>query len=336
MQATLHTAVSESGTSELVALGSGLAFFWFFRSRSVEGRSWLAKAVASGHLDARGLHDVLTQLRLAGGELVTYRPQLATPYLSAVLEQSVQLDPGDAGEIAEALLSVAGGAWACQRFDLLETVEATLRTVASTSSEADVHLFARVIRCVAERSDEAQDRRRDELSKIYDEAIVTDNIIVAWFAALKSSVISPTPIDTMAWAQRVIELHRRLGAGGSRPFLETLANMFASAGDARGAVPIYAATAELARQSGSPWPEHPHTRATFEQCRSTLGQSEFDRAWQAGAELTLQDVAGGYLAQNGGDVRISSARGSDNGQPCAEGSAVLVRPPLAGKCDRST
>ncbi len=291
VQATLQAAVSETGTPALVARGSGLAFFWFFRSRSVEGRTWLAKAVASGHLDFRGLHHVLTQLRLAGGELVTYRPEQATPYLSAVLERSVELDPGDAGEIAEALLSVAGGAWACQRFDLLEAVEATLRTVASRSSDADVHLFARVIRCVAERSDEGLDRRRDELSEIYDEAIVTDNIIVAWFAALKSSVISPTPTDTMAWAQRVIELHRRLGAGGSRPFLETLANMFASAGDTRAAVPIYAATAELSRQSGTPWPEHPHTRANFDQCRSAMDRSEFERAWRAGAELTLQDVA---------------------------------------------
>lgn len=291
VQATLQGAVSESGDAALVALGSGLAFFWFFRSRSVEGRSWLAKAVASGHLDSRGLHDVLTQLRLAGGELVTYRPELATPYLSSVLDRSVQLDPGDAGEIAEALLSVAGGAWACQRFDLLEAVGAVLRTIASTSSDADVHLFARVIRCVATRSDEVLDRRRDELTELYDEAIVSDNIIVAWFAALKSSVISPTPIDTMAWAQRVIELHRRLGAGGSRPFLETLANMFASAGDARAAVPIYAATAELARQSGTPWPEHPHTRANFEQSRSAMGRSEFERAWRDGAALTLQDVA---------------------------------------------
>lgn len=288
VHATLNDALN-AGHTDLLAQGSGLAFFWFFRSRAIEGCNWLAKVVSSGQLRPGSHNELIVKLRLAGGQLVTYRPALARAYLTTTLARVDERAAENTNSLAEALVCAAGGAWASQAFDLLDAINETLHRVAS-HGDHHIQLFAAAVNCVATRPSDTEDELARRVESLYGEAMAHGNLVAAWFLALKRCVLSSTPAATLAWTQKVIDLHRWLGPGGSRPFLETLANAYAVAEEYDAAVPIYAATAELARQTGTPWPLHAYTGPLFATARREMDTSAFERAWIAGSSLSFQEV----------------------------------------------
>jgi hypothetical protein len=147
--------------------------------------------------------------------------------------------------------------------------------------------------CVADLPRREFDRTAARVETVYARARQLGNLHGAWLAALvRCSVASEAVnlVDAVAWTRRVLDLQARLGSGGSKVFLEALANGLTGAGRYEAATRVYAATQAQARRAGSGWPEHPRTAALFAEVRAHLSAPEFDRAWHDGAQHSLSDL----------------------------------------------
>ncbi|WP_344804194.1 AfsR/SARP family transcriptional regulator [Microlunatus ginsengisoli] len=294
VRAVLQRAVGPAGSAELIGLGSGLGFFWLFRSRMIEGARWLEAAQASGLQRAGSVEELLTLLRLGAGYLLRFRPDLGRPQLDAALPRVAEVPASARVVVAEALVSAAGGAWAGTAYDLLPALSRALDQIAAGTDDQVTQLFAEIIACITVLPLGRLDEARETAERLYRRSVELDNLVGAWFTSLAACVVeseSLRPADALGWARRVIGLHERLGTGGSKSFLETVGNGFALSADHERAVRVYAATCAHARQAGVDWPEHPKTRELFERARAAMDPAAFDRAWAAGERMSLRDIA---------------------------------------------
>lgn len=294
VRAALQQAVTADGNQELVRLGSGLGFFWFFRSRMIEGARWLEAAQAGGRLPAGGVDEVATRLRLAGAFLLRFRPDLARPHLEVALGRLDDLPPESVVVISEALVSAAGGAWGGAAYDVLPVVRDALARLAAGTDDQVVRLFAEVVGCIALLPLGRFDEAGEQAERLYARSLELGNLVVAWLSSLAGTVVATESLqvaDALGWARRVLDLHERLGSGGSKAFLDTVGNCLALTGDYGRAAQVYSAARTLAKMAGVSWPEHPRSRELFARTRAGLEPAEFDQAWAAGERLSMRDLA---------------------------------------------
>ncbi|MET1003992.1 MAG: BTAD domain-containing putative transcriptional regulator [Propionibacteriaceae bacterium] len=294
VRAALQRAVGPAGSPQLVAHGSGLAFFWYFRSRMIEGCRWLEAAQAAGRVPAGSVDELVTNLRLAGAFMLRFRPDLARAPLAMALERLADVPTEARIVVAEALVSAAGGAWACTAYELLTVLSQALSALATHTDDEGVQLFAEIVSCIATLPLGHWAEARDRAERLFARSIEIDNLVAAWLSSLAACVVaaeSLRPDEALAWARRVLGLHERLGSGGSKVFLETVANCLALTGDDERAVRVYSAARAHARQAGSGWPEHPRTTELYDRVRSRMDGAAFDRAWAAGERLSIRALA---------------------------------------------
>ena len=293
VRAVLQRAARPDGDAELVALGSGLGFFWYFRSRMIEGCRWLEKAQAAGLQPVDSAEDLALRLRLAAAFMLRFRPDLAREHLPADLGRLSGSSRESSVLLAEAMVSAAGGAWACRAFDLVGSLAEQLGRLAAEIDDVHVRLFADIIGCVASLPLGRFAETGARAETLYARSVELENLHGGWLAALVRCVVASETAnrsDALAWTRRVVDVHARLGGGGSQVFLESLANCFAVAGDFEGAVRVYSASQTQARRAGSGWPEHPKTRELFARARAGLPAAAFDRVWHDGAHRSVADL----------------------------------------------
>ena len=290
VRAALQRALEPAGMHELIGLGSGLGFFWYFRYQIIEGSRWLEAAQAAGHHAPGSVEDITIRLRLAGAYLLRFRADLARPHLAVALSQVDDLSPRSQVMVAEAAVTAAGGAWTCQAFDLVADLGQALVTLASALEDETVQLFAEMVACVASLPEGSLERTGVRAEVLYERSVTLGNLLGCWMMALLRCVVATETLnapDALSWTQKVIGLQQDLGSGGSKNFLESLANCFVLTGDLDRAVQLYSAASTY--WAGSR-PDHPQTRARFDSARGNLPDAQYEQAWREGERLSIDDL----------------------------------------------
>ena len=290
VRAALQRALEPAGMHELIGLGSGLGFFWYFRYQIIEGSRWLEAAQAAGHHAPGSVEDITIRLRLAGAYLLRFRADLARPHLVVALSHVHDLSPRSQVMVAEAAVTAAGGAWTCQAFDLVADLGQALATLASALEDETVQLFAEMVACVASLPEGSLERTGARAEVLYERSLTLGNLLGCWMMALLRCVVATETLnapDALSWTQKVIGLQQDLGSGGSKNFLESLANCFVLTGDLDRAVQLYSAASTY--WAGSR-PDHPQTRARFDSARGNLPDARYEQAWREGEQLSIDDL----------------------------------------------
>jgi hypothetical protein len=97
----------------------------------------------------------------------------------------------------------------------------------------------------------------------------------------------------MTWSERVIELHLAEGGELGGAFVEMRANFLALAGDHLAAVRLYSAARAQRNREGLEWRSAPDTDGLRATARAALSPADYEKAWRAGADLTLAEIIAG-------------------------------------------
>ena len=292
VRAALQDSLLVGGDVELLLLGTRLEYFWYYRSRVPEGLRWLedALAVRSGATE-------LSEIRLAlvSALFLSVRVDDARRTAEAALAGVGDVSDERLVSVGERLVCVAHGAWTRNAFDIVHRVLQLLDPITERSLDSNLALLTRSVHSISELPNPDTETTIANASTLYDDAVAGGNLTAAWAAC---AVIDLTAQHTgqaelgEQWTDRLIEAHLSFGSGGGGVFLEALANFAAMTdGDPTKAVRLYAAAITQTRRVGMSWPFQDLTDGLFDQLRRRVDEETFQRAWQEGESLTLEDVA---------------------------------------------
>ena len=296
LRATPHHLLVEAPSAEGVWLAGRLGSFWYFRSKSVEGRSWAERAVVCEHLadplSAALVRFTLAHLLCSGG-----LHDLADPHIGTALVSLDASGLATARSVAESLtllthsLAMGGGA------DRAREVAERVRAVADASGEPDLHLFADACAAHVARGD---GRTSDgELAALHRRALDLGNVYVALLAAgmaVIAAIGDGDPVRGLAWSDRMVAHRLTLGNTDGPVALELRGLVTAMSGHPREAVQLFSAARTQALRNGLRWPAAAPTAAVLAQVTRSLEPAEAERLRVAGASLTLADVLPGSRA----------------------------------------
>ena len=275
-------------------LACRLQFYWYYRAGLVEGTRWLQlgrDAVRDGDpADA-----MLAEMALAAALLVQGRADQARPPAEAALDRLPLIGPDRLVEVCEGLVGLAASGWLPDAFDLVVRVHGRLAEVVASTSDADLEVLADAVGCVAANAAGRPDDAVRAAKHVHDRAVDLGNIMAAWLSAAPPMIVAMLagrPDDGVPWVNRLIRGHARLGSGGSGLYVENRANFAAQSGNFREAARLYAAARLKTRRNAtvSPQRQQQITRHLLELTRSRLGPADFERAWQEGERLSLDDI----------------------------------------------
>ena len=297
VRACLQDQLRPDGDPGLVKLGADLAFYWYYRSKVIEGSRWLTAAQSAGPRPRNPLEAGACRLRLAALCFLQARRDLAEPLMAAGLEDLDAEPEESAAEVAELLIAVASSAWACDAYDIMLALHERLSLLLAHKTDPHLDVPADMIGCVARLPLVPLEASKTAAAEGFDRAAEIENPFTQWMAAsLRSGValIEQNPADGLEWTKRLASIHLRFGSGGEAMILEALGNFTAMSGNFREAARLYAAAIGRARRAGSPWPNRPQTPAWYERTAAALTSDELAAASTVGASLSLEDLVASW------------------------------------------
>jgi predicted ATPase len=320
MRAAMGTALARGRVADALRVAGALSWFWFRRGHVPEGRLWLDRMIhAAGDAAPPPLPRVLlglASLQYLEGDL---------PGAGASLHRAIQMatGPGETRTRARALVTLAYIRAAAGDLEAGESAAAEGRALARDAAHRDVETEAfTALGQIA--------RARGDLARA--EALLLEGVAGAreighsWQASSASWVAAKVALDRLdpaAAAERVDLCIRLMWAEGDRTStlvgLHTMAAALAMQGEARHGARLLGAVAAVGERIGYfPQRMDPLDAArNVAQVRDGLAGDEFERAFQDGRRLTLDEAVA--LATQSGHRGI---RGRD---PSVDGTAVARR-----------
>ncbi|MDT0353422.1 BTAD domain-containing putative transcriptional regulator [Pseudonocardia charpentierae] len=294
LRATLrHTLVDERSPAGGRIMSAAPLMYWYTRGATLEGRRWteLAADVAPP-----GLSAAMLSLSLSAFWGVAGRGDQAEPHGTAGLhELPPNLTVDDDLLVGDQLVVLAGCLWLSGCRALYSQVLDRIEAISTRTGDADLRLLHRV------RSGPLELTRRPAADVLADaaaahtEAQERHNHYASWFATIVTQMAALTagdPAAALHWSDRALaELHHT--AQSRAPFhLEFRANALTLLGRNDEALQTYAAARAHNLHLGVPWPSQDATAHLLERARAALPPHRAEAAWNDGAGLTVDDLAG--------------------------------------------
>jgi hypothetical protein len=297
IRATFQGAVTAKPDLDLLLAGSTLTYYWYYRNRLVEGRSWMRAVAEAGLWAAAGDSPpppvVIFRLALAGMELLTGDVQLAVRQLDSALPHLDDV-PGDllvdAGEV---LISAVNSAWARNEYEVGKRLSVAMRAVAERSGDSVLRLFADEAECVSGLAGRPPFETAAQAETIYHRGVAAGNMLMQFHAAAACTIAAMITGDAdagMTWVNRVLPVHAYFGTGGGAAFLEALANLAVMAGDHERAVRLYGTAYAETRRLGMVWPITILSPDLLKRTQATVGDDVYSRLWDEGRQITYEEV----------------------------------------------
>ena len=290
IRATLAQMLINTPNTVGVRLTARLASYWYYRANMVEAGRWyrLAHDAAADPVDA-----LLASLALATALTLQGRSDLGRPYVEEALAKLPSVPADRRIEVGELLVGAATAAWARDEFALLVRLHAHVADVVEATGDDQLAVLCDAVGAVALAASGDLGSAAVDGQNVYQRAIAMDNTMAAWIAAgppMVAALFAARPADGIPWVLRVMAGHLRVASRAGGMFIETRANFAAQAGDYWRAASMYAAARTQTRRAAMVWPRRQLTLELLDVTREHLSSNDFERAWQDGEQLTLQDV----------------------------------------------
>lgn len=261
--------------------------YWYYRGQLVEAVRWLELACAAVDPDdaiaVAWVHIGLAKMLAHQGRLERSREHSALG-----LAMADRIAPSETGAFGLDVAVQAGNLWSAgdpaagrRLLDSMPGGDPVLAVLAdATRSLVESDLVDPAV---------TLDRAED----VYPRARALDLDVAAWMAARAGSYAALAAGAAgvgSTWSERVIELHLAEGGELGGAFVEMRANFLALAGDPAGAVRLYSAARAQRNREGLEWRSAPETDGLRARARAALSSSDYEKAWRAGADLTLAQI----------------------------------------------
>lgn len=294
--ATVRATLAHHLIDEPAALGGRLAprlqFYWYYRAGLVEGTRWLQLG-RDVIRDGEPTDVVLAASALAAALLVQGRVDQARPHVVEALELLPLVGGDRLVEVGESLVGLAASAWLPDAVDLVIDVHKQLTRITEGTCDADLSLLIDAIDCLALVINGRSADAVRNAERVHHRAVASGNIMAGWLSAaihMLVAVLAGRPDVGVPWVNRAIQDHARLGARGGGLYIENRANFAAQAGNFQEAARIYALARTETRRAGMIWPRRPLTQQLLDLTRSRLDPADYERAWQEGLQVRMQDI----------------------------------------------
>jgi hypothetical protein len=295
VRATLQHLLVDEPSAVGAWLTGRLGSFWYFRSKTVEGRAWAERALEHEQL-ADPLSAGLVRLTLAHHLSSGGQDDLAEPHIAAALALLDGRGHVASRTAAEALtllahsLVVAGAVGRARQ--VAERVQAM--TVAVTAAgNADPELDLLAVTTATLVSSGTGGTTDAELGALHRRALDLGNVHVALLVAgmaIVAAIRAGDPARGRAWSDRMIAHRLVLGTSDGPVAFELRALVAAMSGRPREAVRLFSAARTQAVRNGLRWPAAEQTARVLPEVTRSLEPAEAERARAAGARLTLADL----------------------------------------------
>ena len=264
--------------------------YWYYRGQLVEAVRWLELACAAVDPDdalaVAWVHIGLAKMLAHQGRLDRSREHSALG-----LAVADRIGPGERGAFGLDVAIQAGNLWSAGD---PEAGRGLLDRIPGGDPVLEVLADAARSLVESDLADPATTLERAEA--VYPRARALDLDVAAWMAARAGSyaaLAAGAAEVGMTWSERVIELHLAEGGELGGAFVEMRANFLALAGDHPAAVRLYSAARAQRNREGLEWRSAPETDGLRATARAALSPSDYEKAWRAGADLTLAEIIAG-------------------------------------------
>jgi len=291
LRATLQDLLVEAPSAEGVRLAGRLGTFWYFRSKTIEGRTWAERALEAEHL-ADPLSAALVRLTLAHHLSSSGQDDLAVAHLTAA---SALLDgTGDAlsRTVAEVQTLLAHSLVVAGALGPARAVAGSVAAAAhAAGADAQLHLLADT--CAALVDSGTGLLGGEELTGLHGRALALGNVHVALLVAgmaVVTAIRSDDAATALCWSDRMIGHRLVLGTSDGPVAFELRGVATAMAGRPQEAVRLFAAARTQALRNGLRWPAFEATPEVLRNATAELEPRTAEQARVDGARLTLADV----------------------------------------------
>ncbi|MGY1753460.1 AfsR/SARP family transcriptional regulator [Blastococcus sp. SYSU D01042] len=293
LRATLQHLLVEEPSAEGVRLAARLGTFWYFRSKTIEGRAWAERALEHEHL-ADPLSAALVRLVLAHHLASGGQAGLAEPHVAAAAALLDGSGEGSSRLVTEMHVLLTHSLVMCRATGTARQVADRVRAAAPAGEDPELDLFADV---AATHVDSLEGAVREEvLIELHNRAHELRNVHVALLAAgiaVDAAIARGDAERGWAWSDRMIA-HRLTLGNTDGPVVFELRALVAAMSERPGeAVRLFAAARTQALRNGLRWPATEGTARVLPQARRSLDPAEAERAEAAGSRLTLADLVDG-------------------------------------------
>ena len=293
VRATLADLLIDEPTEAGGRLAARLTYYWYYRSKQLEGNRWAQLAVTA-LADAQPLDLWLAEIALASEQAIQGRIDLVRPRTQTLLPKLAAVPDDHLIDVGEALVGLAATAYTCDAADVVLAVQTELARVAHAAGDDQLTLLADAVACIAAFAAGDIDGSVRRARQVYERAEAQANLMAGWMSVgppMIAALLAGRPDEGQQWATRLIQAHLRLGVGAGGSFIETKANFATQAGDYAEAVRLYAAARTYTRRAAMIWPRRQLTRDLMGVARFHMGAEAYERAWQAGEQLSLDEIA---------------------------------------------
>jgi predicted ATPase/DNA-binding SARP family transcriptional activator len=290
LRATLQHLLVEAPSAEGVWLAGRLGGFWYFRSKSVEGRSWAERALEHERL-ADPLSAALVRLTLAHLLSSGGLDDLAEPHISTAFGLLDGSGQATARIVAESQVLLTHALVITGAVDRAREVAERVRAVAGSSTDPELHLFAET--CAAHVVSGDGLTTDEGLSALHRRALDLGNVHVALLTAgmaIVAAIRDGDPARGLVWSDRMIAHRLTLGNTDGPVAFELRGLVAAMSGRPREAVRLFSAARTQALRNGLRWPAAEPTPSVLLEVTRSLEPAEAERLRAAGAALTLADL----------------------------------------------
>ncbi len=290
LRATLQHLLVETPSAEGVWLAGRLGTFWYFRSKTIEGRAWTERALEHEHL-ADPLSVALARLTLAhlvssGGWDDATDAHIGTAL--RLLDDSGQATARIVTEVQTLLthsLVMAGAV------DRTREITERVRSAATAVGDPGLRLLAET--CAAQVASGDGLTTEEGLTDLHGRALALGNVYLALLVAglaVAAAIRDGDPVRGLAWSDRMIAHRLRLGNTDGPVAFELRALVAAMGGRPREAVRLFSAARTQALRNGLRWPATEPTARVLPAVTRSLDPAEVERIRATGARLTLADL----------------------------------------------
>ncbi|WP_448639680.1 AfsR/SARP family transcriptional regulator [Geodermatophilus sp. URMC 63] len=291
LRATLQHLLVEAPSAEGVRLAGRLGTFWYFRGKTIEGRTWAERALAVEHL-ADPVSAALVRLTLAHHLSSGGQDDLAAAHL-AVATGLLEGSPGTRSRsVAEVQTLLAHALVVAGALEPARAVAAAVAAAArADSGDADLDLLARTCATLVDSGSGVLPGGR--LPALHRRALALGNVHVALLVAgvaVVAAIRSGDAATALSWSDRMIAHRLVLGTSDGPVALELRGVATAMAGRPQEAVRLLSAARTQAGRNGLRWPAFGATPDVLREVTAALDPGAAERARVDGARLTLADV----------------------------------------------
>ncbi|MFW3169737.1 BTAD domain-containing putative transcriptional regulator [Geodermatophilus sp. CPCC 206100] len=291
LRATLQHQLLEVPSADGVRLAGRLGTFWYFRSKTIEGRTWAERALAVEHL-ADPLSAALVRLTLAHHLSSGGQDDLAVPHVTVAAGLLDGTEDAVSRTVAEVHTLLAHSLVVAGALEPARTVaDAVAAAARAAGADPGLHLLAETCATLVESS--SATTTAPGLAALHARALALGNVHVALLAAgmaVVAAIRSGDAATALSWSDRMIGHRLLLGTSDGPVAFELRAVATAMAGRPQEAVRLFAAARTQALRNALRWPAFEATPQVLRNVTAALDPGAAERARADGARLTLADV----------------------------------------------